>query len=80
MGIQVLPHLGNQSPQSRLQVVGGREANTVSGNQADLAFHIATALPEEKEDELGCIRGIFVAICIQATAILIGVAVWKLLH
>jgi hypothetical protein len=80
MGIQVLPHLGSQSHQSRLQVVGGREANIMSGKRADLAIHIATALPEEKEDQLGCIRGIFIAICIQATAVIIGVALWRLLH
>jgi hypothetical protein len=75
MGIHAVPNPRQDSPASRLHLIGGRE---FTGEDFGMELPRYAAGSDEEDRPLGCIRGIAVACAIQAALAILALAIWKL--
>ncbi len=78
MGIQALPNVQNASPRSGLHLVVSRPAIS-ERLPFDIPEYSAHPQPAE-QDALGCVRGVAVALIIQAFFAVVIFGLWELRH
>lgn len=76
MGVRVLPNLQDRPASSGLRLVTAPPA-TAERLPLELP-HYASDEPREDRDPLGCVRGVAIALGLQAAVILLIFGLWKL--
>lgn len=77
MGVQVLPSFQASPARSGLHLVTEQPAASMERFTIELPRYASTE-PEEKSDPLGCVRGIAIAVALQAAVVLAAFGLWKL--
>lgn len=77
MGVQVLPNFQSRPARSGLHLVTEQPAAIMERFSLELP-HYASSEPSEAHDPLGCLRGIAIALGLQAAVVLGALGMWKL--